>query len=41
MSMKPTDAAAKGWQTVLVKRDGLFSGFDTKRFSKESRIFPK
>ena len=41
MSMKPTDAVAQGWQTVLVKRDGLFSGFDTKRFSKESRIFPK
>ncbi len=41
MSMKPTDAAAQGWKTVLVIRDGLFSGFDKKRFSKETGVFPK
>ena len=33
-------AAAQGWKTVLVTKDGLFSGFDTKRFCEVSRIFP-
>ena len=33
-------AAAQGWKTVLVTKDGLFSGFDTKSFCEGSRIFP-
>jgi len=33
-------AASQGWKTVLVTKDGLFSGFDTKSYSKESGIFP-
>ena len=33
-------AAAQGWKTVLVTKDGLFSGFDTKSFCEVSRIFP-
>ncbi|WP_300034054.1 HAD hydrolase-like protein [uncultured Roseobacter sp.] len=32
-------AAARGWRTVLVTQDGLFSGFDTRPFSEESRLF--
>ena len=32
-------AAARGWRTVLVTQDGLFSGFDTRPFSKQSRLF--
>ena len=33
-------AAAQGWKTVLVTKDGLFSGFDTKSFCEVSRISP-
>ena len=33
-------AASQGWKTVLVTKDGLFSGFDTKSYSQESGIFP-
>ena len=33
-------AASQGWKTVLVTKDGLFSGFDTKSYSKLSGIFP-
>ena len=33
-------AASQGWKTVLVTKDGLFSGFDTKSYSKKSGIFP-
>ena len=33
-------AAAQGWKTVLVTKDGLFSGFDTKSYCEESGIFP-
>ena len=33
-------AAALGWKTVLVTKDGLFSGFDTKSYCEESGIFP-
>ena len=33
-------AAALGWKTVLVTKDGLFSGFDTKNYCEESGIFP-
>ena len=33
-------AAAQGWKTVLVTKDGLFSGFDTKNFCEGSGIFP-
>ena len=33
-------AAAQGWKTVLVTKDGLFSGFDTKNYCEESGIFP-
>jgi len=33
-------AASQGWKTVLVTKDGLFSGFDTKSYSKQSGIFP-
>jgi hypothetical protein len=39
---QPTDilgAAAQGWKTVLVTKDGLFSGFDTISFCEGSRIF--
>ncbi|MFK7753654.1 MAG: HAD-IIA family hydrolase [Sedimentitalea sp.] len=32
-------AAARGWRTVLVTQDGLFAGFDTQTFSKQSRLF--
>jgi HAD superfamily hydrolase (TIGR01450 family) len=32
-------AAAQGWKTVLVTKDGLFSGFETQRYSEESGIF--
>lgn len=32
-------AAARGWRTVLVTRDGLFAGFDTQRFSEQSGLF--
>jgi ribonucleotide monophosphatase NagD (HAD superfamily) len=33
-------AAARGWQTVLVTQDGLFSGYDTNQFWFESGIYP-
>ena len=33
-------AAAQGWKTVLVTKDGLFSGSDTKSYCEESGIFP-
>ena len=33
-------AAALGWKTVLVTKDGLFSGFDTNNYCEESGIFP-
>ncbi|MDD7973227.1 HAD-IIA family hydrolase [Roseinatronobacter alkalisoli] len=33
-------AAARGWRTVLVTRDGLFSGTDTEDFCRRSAIFP-
>jgi HAD superfamily hydrolase (TIGR01450 family) len=33
-------AAARGWQTVLVTQDGLFSGCDTKKYCSESAIYP-
>ena len=33
-------AAARGWQTVLVTQDGLFSGYDTKKYCFESSIYP-
>ena len=33
-------AASRGWKTVLVTKDGLFSGFDTRSYSKKSGIFP-
>jgi len=33
-------AAALGWKTVLVTKDGLFTGFDTKSYCEESGIFP-
>ncbi|MDB9764155.1 HAD hydrolase-like protein [Amylibacter sp.] len=33
-------AAARGWKTVLVTRDGLFAGFDTRDFCKRSNLYP-
>jgi len=33
-------AAARGWRTVLVTRDGLFSGADTAGFCRRSAIIP-
>lgn len=32
-------AAARGWRTVLVTQDGLFAGYDTEPFSKQSQLF--
>lgn len=32
-------AAARGWKTVLVTRDGLFAGHDTRPFSQQSCLF--
>ncbi|WP_108839287.1 HAD-IIA family hydrolase [Tateyamaria sp. Alg231-49] len=32
-------AAARGWRTVLVTQDGLFSGFDTQPFSQQAGLF--
>ncbi|WP_223426129.1 HAD-IIA family hydrolase [Tateyamaria pelophila] len=32
-------AAARGWRTVLVTQDGLFAGYDTQLFSKQSRLY--
>ena len=33
-------AASRGWRSVLVTRDGLFSGRSTDEFCEKSRIFP-
>ena len=33
-------AAARNWRTVLVTRDGLFSGHDTEAFCQESGLYP-
>ena len=33
-------AAARGWRTVLITRDGLFSGTDTKPFCHRAEIYP-
>ncbi|KNX40203.1 hypothetical protein ROTO_32550 [Roseovarius tolerans] len=33
-------AAARGWQTVLVEHDGLFSGHDTGAYVNRARLFP-
>lgn len=32
-------AAARGWRTVLVTRDGLFAGFETQDFSARAGLF--
>ncbi|PSL18995.1 HAD-IIA family hydrolase [Shimia abyssi] len=32
-------AAARGWRTVLVTQDGLFAGYDTRPFSRQSNLF--
>lgn len=32
-------AAARGWRTVLVTQDGLFSGYETAQFSQKSNLF--
>ena len=32
-------AATRGWQTVLVTRDGLFTGFETLEFCKTFNLF--
>lgn len=33
-------AAARNWRTVLVTKDGMFTGHDTQRFCNQSAIFP-
>lgn len=33
-------AAARGWQTVLVENDGLFSGEDTSAYFRQANLFP-
>lgn len=33
-------AAARGWRSVLVSRDGLFSGEETLRYCREAKIHP-
>lgn len=33
-------AAARGWKTVLVTRDGLFSGHETEPFCRTSGLYP-
>ena len=33
-------AVTRGWQTALVTEDGIFSGFDTKKYCSDSGIFP-
>jgi|SRR6056297_507311 len=33
-------AAARGWQTVLVENDGLFSGEDTCAYFSQANLFP-
>jgi HAD superfamily hydrolase (TIGR01450 family) len=32
-------AAARGWRTVLVTRDGLFAGHDTSEFSRQADLY--
>ena len=34
-------AASRGWRTVLVERDGMFSGVDTRPFCDVSALFPE
>ena len=33
-------ALMRGWQTVLVTRDGIYSSFDTKNYYSDSGIYP-
>ena len=33
-------AASRGWQTVLVTRDGMFAGLDTGIFCERSALVP-
>ena len=33
-------AEMRGWQTVLVTKDGIYSGFDTKKYCSDSGIYP-
>ena len=33
-------ALMRGWQTVLVTREGMHSGFDTKKYCSDSGIYP-
>ena len=33
-------ASSRGWQTVLVTGDGLFSGYDTRKYCSGSGIYP-
>ncbi|MBK0398168.1 HAD hydrolase-like protein [Limibaculum sp. M0105] len=33
-------AAARGWKTAFITRDGLFSGVDTRAFIQQSSLFP-
>lgn len=33
-------AAARGWKTVLVTKDGLFAGHDTQPFCEQAGLFP-
>ena len=33
-------AGARGWRTVLVERDGMFSGVDTRKYSRSSALVP-
>jgi len=33
-------AASRGWQTVLVEKDGLFSGQDTGAYLCQANLFP-
>jgi len=33
-------ATARGWQTVLVEHDGLFSGQDTCAYFNQAKLFP-
>jgi len=32
-------AAARGWRTVLVTQDGLFSGYETQPFARRAGLF--
>jgi len=33
-------AAARGWRTVLVERDGMFSGVDAGKYSNRAGLVP-